>query len=204
MGMSLGNHPIRYASAEKLINDWIFGKIRGTARCSDEGEIIVAHEDVMICGSTSRLLVARNREISRVFALSSGRIPGWRTVRYAVETVAECRAPRTDDAEYPFPVVRIHSFENWNPLRCSRHIAREKMMETFRAEADALLEEWENLAPDDHAGLSLKASAWEKLTGMLPHLDECVPPEFEERHVALHVKLRLLGWPAPRRIEFQL
>ena len=201
--MSRGDHRIRYASAEALVNDWIFGKIQTTACCTENGESLVSHGDVIICGDTSRLLAARNREIERVFALTAARILGGRTIRHAVEMVAASHRTRTDGDAFPFPVVRINSFERWNPLKCTRRIARERMMETFRFEADSLLDEWESLSPDDQWELNLKESAWEALTGMLACLDECVPSQYEERHMALLVKLRLLGWSRLPGIDFQ-
>jgi hypothetical protein len=176
---------LRYASACKLAQAWSRDEIKGTAWCREDGEVITAHDDVILCGQTIRLLVARNRELGCVFALTSRRILGGRALRSAVNTVTESGACKD--------LVRIGSFEGWNPLNCSLETARSRMMEAFRSEADLLLNEWESLQPDQWRLLGRAESEWEKLTSMLPCLGECLLPEYEERRIALHVKLKLLG-----------
>lgn len=157
--------------------------------------MLTAYKDVIICGVTSRLLVARNRMIGCVFALTSRQIGGGWILQKAVSTAAESSTESPNGDGYPYPLVRVNSFENWNPLNCSLGIGRDQMMGAFQKEATILLTEWEALQPGEGLLLRRAEMEWEKLTGMLPLLGVSIPSEYEERQMTIKVKLRLLGEP---------
>ena len=186
---------IKYSSSEKFADAWNRGKIKGTAECWEDGEMLTAHEDVILCGETIRLLVARNRRLGCVFALTSRKICGGWAFKSVIRTVEEAGCPIRHKGGYI--IVWIDSFVGWNPLNCNLAIARKKMMETFRNEAQVLLEEWESLQPREGLLLRRAELEWERLAAMLPRLGETVPPEYEERRIANKMRLRLLGEPLP-------